>query len=95
MRILVFVCPIDNQSCQVYMVRKRRITGWKFAIWWVLWHLRLERKMWDVLDQDEAILASQRGSEALGSEHLTQGDSGLLMLRKLFRAAAAKEQRNP
>jgi phenylpropionate dioxygenase-like ring-hydroxylating dioxygenase large terminal subunit len=94
MRILVFVCPIDAQACQVYMVRKRKIGGWKFAIWWTLWHLRLERKMWDVLDQDELILASQRGSEALGSEYLTQGDSGITLVRKLFRDAVAKEKRS-
>ncbi len=94
MRILVFVCPIDQDSCQVYMVRKRRISGWKFALWWALWHLRLERKMWDVIDQDEAILASQRGSEALAGEYLSQGDSGIIMVRRLFREALAKEQRS-
>lgn len=93
MRILVFVCPVDGQSTQVYMVRKRKATGWKFAIWWILWHVRLERKMWEVIDQDEAILASQRGSSALDSELLTQGDSGILLLRKLFREAIAKEHR--
>jgi len=95
MRILVFVCPVDRESTQVYMVRKRKITGWKFAIWWVLWHLRLERKMWDVIDQDEAILFSQRASKALDGELLTQGDSGILLLRKLFREALAKEQPPP
>lgn len=94
MRILVFVCPFDRESTQVYMVRKRKITGWKFAIWWLLWHLRLERKMWDVINQDEAILASQRASEALDSELLTQGDSGILLMRKLFREALAKDQKS-
>ena len=91
MRILVTVCPIDANSCQVYMVRKRKITGWKWWLWALLWHVRLENKMWQVIDQDEAILASQRTGEALTSEFLVQGDSGLVTLRNLFREAVAKQ----
>jgi phenylpropionate dioxygenase-like ring-hydroxylating dioxygenase large terminal subunit len=91
MRILVLLCPIDETSCQVYMVRKRKITGWKWWLWWVLWHLRLEKKMWEVINQDEAILASQRGSSSLNSEFLMQGDAGVVHLRNLFREALGKK----
>lgn len=94
MRILVFVCPIDEQSSQVYMVRKRKITGWKWWLWKTLWHVRLERKMWQVIDQDEAILLSQGNSKALETEYLVQGDVGLVQLRNLFREAVAR-QREP
>jgi phenylpropionate dioxygenase-like ring-hydroxylating dioxygenase large terminal subunit len=92
MRILVMVCPIDENSSQVYMVRKRKITGWKWWLWKALWHVRLERKMWQVIDQDELILLSQRGRESLDSEYLVQGDTGLVTLRNLFREAVAKEK---
>jgi phenylpropionate dioxygenase-like ring-hydroxylating dioxygenase large terminal subunit len=94
MRILVFVCPIDATSSQIYMVRKRKITGWKWWLWKALWHVRLERKMWQVIDQDEAILRSQDNEQALNSEYLVQSDSGLVRLRGLFRDAL-KEQRKP
>ncbi len=92
MRILVFVCPIDATSSQVYMVRKRKITGWKWWLWKMLWHVRLERKMWQVIDQDEAILLSQGNSRALESEYLVQGDAGLVQLRNLFREAVARQR---
>lgn len=92
MRILVMVCPIDESSSQVYMVRKRNITGWKWWLWKVLWHVRLERKMWQVIDQDEAILLSQRHRASLKREYLVQGDRGLIVMRNLFREAIAREK---
>ncbi|WP_161993320.1 aromatic ring-hydroxylating dioxygenase subunit alpha [Lacisediminimonas profundi] len=94
MRILVLVCPIDADSCQVYMVRKRKITGWKWWLWKALWHIRLEKKMWQVIDQDVAILSSQDGTTCLDHESLVQSDAGIATMRKLFREAAqAKEDR--
>jgi phenylpropionate dioxygenase-like ring-hydroxylating dioxygenase large terminal subunit len=92
MRILVMVCPIDADSCQVYMVRKRKITGWKWWLWKALWHIHLEKKMWQVIDQDFAILASQGGRTSLDHELLVQSDAGLVTMRKLFREAAQKEE---
>jgi phenylpropionate dioxygenase-like ring-hydroxylating dioxygenase large terminal subunit len=84
MRILVFVTPVDADSTRVYMVRKRRITGLKWWLWAVLWSLRLKRKMYKAMDQDEAILVSQRGQQALESERLRQSDLGVARLRSLF-----------
>lgn len=92
MRILVMVCPIDENSCQVYMVRKRKITGWKWWLWKALWHMRLEGKMWQVINQDVAILLSQRGTYCLEKENLVQSDVGLATMRKLFREALQKEE---
>ena len=94
MRILVFVCPIDATSCQIYMVRKRRITGWKWWLWKALWHVRLERKMWQVIDQDETILLSQGNGMALTSEYLVQSDMGLVRLRNLFREALRQQRKS-
>ena len=90
MRVLVFVTPIDREATQVYMVRKRRIAGWKWWIWWSLWHLRLRRKMYDVLDGDEAALTSQRGRDALDNEFLAQSDLGIVRMRRLFADAHAR-----
>ena len=87
MRIVIFVTPIDAESCQVYMVRKRRITGWKWWLWWSLWHLRLERKMWQVINQDEDILISQRGTACLDDEFLAQSDMGIVRMRQMFAEA--------
>jgi hypothetical protein len=76
------------------MVRKRKIAGWKWWLWKALWHIRLERKMWQVIDQDEAILLSQENGQALNSEYFVQSDMGLVRLRNLFREAL-REQRKP
>jgi phenylpropionate dioxygenase-like ring-hydroxylating dioxygenase large terminal subunit len=93
MRILVTVCPIDEKSCQVYMVRKRKITGWKWWLWKVLWRVRLEKKMWQVIDQDEAILLSQGGGATINSEYLVQSDMGLVRIRNIFRDALRKRRK--
>ena len=84
MRVLIFVTPIDCESSQVYMVRKRKITGWKWWIWWTLWHLRLKRKMYEVIAGDVAVLTSQRGQKALEREYLAQSDLGIVRMRRLF-----------
>lgn len=93
MRVLVFVTPIDGQSTQVYMVRKRKITGWKWWIWWTLWHVRLKRKMYDVIDGDVAVLTSQRGQQALDHEYLAQSDLGIVRMRRMFVEAFDKRAR--
>jgi len=84
MSVTVFVTPMDKETTQVYMVRKRRITGWKWWIWWTLWQLRLRRKMWEVIVDDEAVLASQGGGRALNNEYLAQSDVGIMRMRRLF-----------
>jgi hypothetical protein len=48
--------------------------------------------MWQVIDQDEAILLSQRHRASLKREYLVQGDRGLIVMRNLFREAIAKEK---
>ena len=84
MSVTVFVVPVDAETTQVYMVRKRRITGWKWWIWWTLWQLRLRRKMWEVLVDDEAVLASQGEGRALDNEYLAPSDAGIVRMRRLF-----------
>jgi phenylpropionate dioxygenase-like ring-hydroxylating dioxygenase large terminal subunit len=92
MRIVVLLCPINENDSQVYMVRKRKITGWRWWIWKVLWHVRLKRKMWQVIHQDEAILGSQRGRYCLEKENLVQSDAGVAHMRRLFHEALKKEE---
>ena len=91
MRIVIFVTPIDADTCQVYMVRKRRISGWKWWLWRALWRLRLERKMWQVIDQDEDILISQRGTACLDDEFLAQSDMGIVRTRRMFTDALERD----
>ena len=75
------------------MVRKRKITGWKWWIWWVLWQVRLKRKMWQVIDGDVAVLTSQRGRRALDNEYLAQSDLGIVRMRRMFIEALEKPSR--
>lgn len=86
MRILVFVTPIDAGRTQSYMVRKRQIAGWRWWVWWSLWQLRLRRAMWGVMDGDEMVLLSQRGTDCIEDEYLAQSDLGIIRMRQMFAA---------
>ena len=92
MRAIVFVTPIDADDTLIYMVRRRRVTGWKWLVWQVLWHLRLRNISQGVQDQDEVLLRSQKGPLARSNEHLAQSDVGVVRLRRMLAAEWAKQK---
>jgi phenylpropionate dioxygenase-like ring-hydroxylating dioxygenase large terminal subunit len=85
LRILCFVTPIDEDSSLVYFLRYRNLNGWKRAYWRFLYRTFWEKQHLKVIEQDRAILESQRGAQSRISEHLANSDRGVTELRKLLR----------
>ncbi len=89
LRILFFATPINNDATLVYFLRYRKLSGWKRAYWRFLYKTFWEKQHWKVIEQDRAILESQRGAESRMAEHLANSDRGVTELRKLLREKIA------
>ena len=94
MRAIVFVTPIDGDNTLIYMVRRRRITGWKWWVWWTLWQIRLRNISQGVQDQDEVLLRSQQGPVARANEHLAQSDVAVVRMRRMLAAEWVKQRKD-
>jgi phenylpropionate dioxygenase-like ring-hydroxylating dioxygenase large terminal subunit len=84
LRILGFVTPVDDANSLVYFLRLRRSAGWRRALWRLLYRAFWERQHWKVIEQDRAMLESQRGLDSRRFEHLAQSDLGVVHLRRLL-----------
>ena len=91
-RILGWVTPVDASECLVHFLRLRHVAGWQRALWRSLYKLRLEANHWRVLEQDRAILESQRGLSSRLWEHLSQTDVGVIRLRRILNEAFERQQ---
>jgi phenylpropionate dioxygenase-like ring-hydroxylating dioxygenase large terminal subunit len=91
-RILGWATPIDEGSCLVHFLRLRHVSGWKRALWRVLYRASLEANHWRVLEQDRAILESQRGLSSRLWEHMSQTDVGVIRLRRTLNEAYWKQR---
>jgi phenylpropionate dioxygenase-like ring-hydroxylating dioxygenase large terminal subunit len=89
LRILCFATPINDDATLVYFLRYRKLSGWKRAYWRFLYNAFWEKQHWKVIEQDRAILESQRGAESRMFEHLANSDRGVTELRKLLREKIA------
>ena len=56
--IIGFATPVDEDNCQVYFWRTRKVSGWQRDAWRFLYRNRLEGLHWDVLEQDRYVLES-------------------------------------
>ena len=56
--IIGFATPVDENNCQVYFWRTRKVSGWQRDAWRFLYRNRLEGLHWDVLEQDRYVLES-------------------------------------
>lgn len=95
MRIVGFITPIDQTSCAVYFFQKRKITGWKWLLWKTLWGVFLRRKALSVVEQDRAILHSQRNTESRSYEFLAQSDIGVARMRRMLADEWKRQQKVP
>jgi len=84
-RIIGFVTPIDEKSCQVFFWRCRKVEGWQRNLWRFMYRNRLEERHWNVLEQDRIVI-EQMGE--IDSEMLYQHDIGLTHLRRLLQRRA-------
>lgn len=84
-RIIGFVTPVDAESCQVFFWRMREVTGWQRDMWKFMYKMRLEKRHWDVLEQDRLAIESLEIPE---SEMLYQHDIGVTQLRRILQKRA-------
>ena len=88
--IVGFVTPLDEEHCQVFFWRTRKVSGWQRDVWKFMYKNRLEGLHWDVLEQDRIVL-EQMAPNARDHEGLNAHDVGLTRVRR-FLEKTAKEQ---
>jgi phenylpropionate dioxygenase-like ring-hydroxylating dioxygenase large terminal subunit len=85
--IVGFAVPVDNDNCQVYFWRTRKVSGWQRDAWRFLYRNRLEGLHWAVLEQDRYVLESL-APNARAHEFLYQHDVGMTRVRRMLRQRA-------
>ena len=84
--IIGFATPVDDDNCQVYFWRTRKVSGWQRDAWRFLYRNRLEGLHWAVLEQDRYVLESM-APNARKHEFLYQHDVGMTRVRRMLRSA--------
>jgi len=88
--IVGFTTPIDEDHCQVFFWRIRRVQGWQRDLWRFLYKNRLEGLHWNVLEQDRIVLENM-APNARSREFLYQHDVGLTWVRRMLMKMAEKQ----
>ncbi len=88
--IIGFAVPVDENNCQVYFWRTRKVSGWQRDAWRFLYRNRLEGLHWDVLEQDRYVLESM-APNARKHEFLYQHDVGMTRVRRMLRQRAQQD----
>jgi len=81
------VTPVDEETCQVYFWRNRKVSGWQRDVWRFMYRNRLESLHWDVLEQDRVVLENM-SPDARDREFLYQHDTGMARIRRLLEREA-------
>ena len=91
--IVGFATPVDEEHCQVFFWRTRKVGGWQKDVWRVLYKNKLEKLHWDVLEQDRIIL-QEMAPNARDSEMLYEHDQGLASVRRILKQKAENQLRS-
>jgi phenylpropionate dioxygenase-like ring-hydroxylating dioxygenase large terminal subunit len=89
-RVVGFATPIDEHTTHVFFLRLRRTAGWQRDLWRFLYRDRLEKRHWDVLEQDRIVLEGMP-DDAREHEMLYQHDVGITRLRRRLKALAREQ----
>ncbi len=92
-RVIASATPIDKNESISFFWRLRRVSGWERDLWRFLYRDRLEKRHWDVLEQDR-IMCETMPADARDHEMLYQHDLGITRLRKMMRARAKEQLEN-
>ena len=88
--IISFGVPIDEENTACFFWRVRKVQGWERDTWRFLYKTRIEKRHWDVLEQDREMLNGCRpGLEKY--EMLYQHDAGVIRLRRYLAQTARKQ----
>ena len=85
--IVGFATPVDEENCQVFFWRTRKVSGWQKNVWRFLYRNKLEKLHWDVLEQDRVVL-QEMAPNARDSEMLYEHDQGLASVRRILKQKA-------
>lgn len=88
--IIGMYVPIAPNLSAVFHWRCREVAGWQRATWRFLYRNRLEKRHWDVLEQDRVALEHME-PDANQREILYQHDLGLVRLRRYMKKLASQE----
>jgi phenylpropionate dioxygenase-like ring-hydroxylating dioxygenase large terminal subunit len=89
-RVIGFVTPIDELHCEIFFWRLRQVSGWERDLWRFLYRERLERRHYEVLEQDRVVLEGM-ADDARDNEILYQHDIGITRLRRRWKAIAREQ----
>jgi phenylpropionate dioxygenase-like ring-hydroxylating dioxygenase large terminal subunit/mannose-6-phosphate isomerase-like protein (cupin superfamily) len=93
-RVITFATPIDDNESVLFAWRLRAVSGWERDLWRFMYRDRLEKRHWDVLEQDR-LVSETMPAQARKREMLYQHDVGVTRLRKLMRAQAKEQIAGP
>jgi phenylpropionate dioxygenase-like ring-hydroxylating dioxygenase large terminal subunit len=89
-RVIGFATPIDERTCEIFFWRLRKVDGWQRDLWRFLYRERLEKRHYDVLEQDRTVLEGM-ADDARDHEILYQHDIGITRLRRRWKAIAREQ----
>jgi phenylpropionate dioxygenase-like ring-hydroxylating dioxygenase large terminal subunit len=88
--IVGMATPIDENSCGVFFWRYRKVQGWQRDTWRFLYKTLIEKRHWEVLEQDRVMLEAMP-RDADQAENLYQHDLGVVRIRRMYRTEAEKQ----
>ncbi|MFC7339814.1 Rieske 2Fe-2S domain-containing protein [Saccharopolyspora griseoalba] len=88
--IVACVTAIDEHQHAGFFWRCREVSGWERDSWRFLYKNRLERRHWEVLEQDRE-MAEAMPDDAWARENLYQHDIALVRLRRVLRREATRQ----
>jgi phenylpropionate dioxygenase-like ring-hydroxylating dioxygenase large terminal subunit len=89
-RVIGFATPIDERTSAIFFWRLRKVDGWQRDLWRFLYRERLEKRHYDVLEQDRVVLEGM-ADDARDHEILYQHDIGITRLRRRWKAIAREQ----
>ena len=92
--IVGLTTPITPKKSAVFFWRYRNVQGWQRDLWRFLYKTTIERRHWDVLEQDRAMLEAM-AADADQAENLYSHDLGIVRVRRLFRQIAERQSEGP
>lgn len=88
--IVGFATPVDDENCQVYFWRCRKVSGWQRNTWRFFYRNRLEGLHWAVLEQDRIVL-EVLPRDARNKEFLYEHDVGMAQVRRMLERRAREQ----
>ncbi|WP_342610765.1 aromatic ring-hydroxylating dioxygenase subunit alpha [Streptomyces albidoflavus] len=88
--IVGMVTPITATESAIFHWRTRAVQGWERDSWRFLYRMTLEARHHEVLEQDRTML-EEMPEDADTGENLYQHDLGVVRIRRMYRADAARQ----